>query len=202
MLGAAYEYLIKYFADSAGKKGGEFYTPGQVVRLLVTLLKPQEGMEIYDPTVGSGGMLIQSLQYVEEQGQNTRNLNLYGQESNPTTWIICRMNMILHNISSATIEDGDTLEDPKILEDNKGTFKKFDIIGANPPFSQNYSKANMKFQKKVFVWFCTGNRKESRPDVCATHGCQFETKRKNGYHYASWCVVSRRYRKINSQRIG
>lgn len=70
LLGAAYEYLIKYFADSAGKKGGEFYTPNQVVRLLVQLLKPQEGMEIYDPTVGSGGMLIQSLQYVEEQGQN------------------------------------------------------------------------------------------------------------------------------------
>ena len=151
LLGAAYEYLIKYFADSAGKKGGEFYTPGQVVRLLVTLLKPQEGMEIYDPTCGSGGMLIQSLQYVEEQGQNARNLMLYGQESNPTTWIICRMNMILHNISSATIEDGDTLEDPKILDGN--TFKKFDIVIANPPFSQNYSKANMKFQNRFAYGF-------------------------------------------------
>lgn len=151
LLGAAYEYLIKYFADSAGKKGGEFYTPGQVVRLLVTLLKPQEGMEIYDPTCGSGGMLIQSLQYVEEQGQNARNLMLYGQESNPTTWIICRMNMILHNISSATIEDGDTLEDPKILDGN--TFRKFDIVIANPPFSQNYSKANMKFQNRFAYGF-------------------------------------------------
>ena len=144
LLGAAYEYLIKYFADTAGKKGGEFYTPGQVVRLLVTLLKPQEGMEIYDPTVGSGGMLIQSLQYVEEQGQNSRNLRLYGQESNPTTWIICRMNMILHNIASVTIEDGDTLENPKILGIDT-SFKKFDIVIANPPFSQNYSKSNMKF---------------------------------------------------------
>ncbi|MEZ5199303.1 MAG: N-6 DNA methylase [Bacteroidales bacterium] len=115
-MGAAYEYLIKYFADSAGKKGGEFYTPNQVVRLLVQLLKPKEGMEIYDPTVGSGGMLIQSLRYVEERGQNARNLMLYGQESNPTTWIICRMNMILHNITSSTIEDGDTLEDPKNLK--------------------------------------------------------------------------------------
>ena len=161
LLGAAYEYLIKYFADSAGKKGGEFYTPGQVVRLLVTLLKPQEGMEIYDPTVGSGGMLIQSLQYVEEHGQNARNLMLYGQESAPTVWIICKMNMILHNISSATIEDGDTLEDPKILEDNKGTFKKFDIVIANPPFSQNYSKANMKFQNRFAYGFAPETGKKA-----------------------------------------
>lgn len=152
LLGAAYEYLIKYFADSAGKKGGEFYTPGQVVRLLVTLLKPEEGMEIYDPTVGSGGMLIQSLQYVEEQGQNARNLMLYGQESNPTTWIICRMNMILHNINSATIEEGDTLEDPKILEDGKTSFKKFDIVIANPPFSQNYTKSKLKYRDARFPY--------------------------------------------------
>lgn len=151
LLGAAYEYLIKYFADSAGKKGGEFYTPGQVVRLLVSILKPEAGMEVYDPTCGSGGMLIQSLQYVEEQGENARDLVLYGQESNPTTWIISRMNMILHNISNANIEDGDTLEDPKHYEGS--TLKKFDIVIANPPFSQNYSKANMKFQNRfAFGW--------------------------------------------------
>jgi len=143
LLGAAYEYLIKYFADSAGKKGGEFYTPGQVVRLLVTLLKPQAGMEIYDPTCGSGGMLIQSVQYVEEQGQDFRNLALYGQEAAGTTWAICKMNMILHNISSATIENGDTLQDPLIQENS--TWKKFDIVIANPPFSQNYNYASMKF---------------------------------------------------------
>ncbi|HEV7646104.1 MAG TPA: N-6 DNA methylase [Pyrinomonadaceae bacterium] len=159
LLGAAYEYLIKYFADSAGKKGGEFYTPNQVVRLLVTLLKPQEGMEIYDPTVGSGGMLIQSLQYVEEQGQNVRNLSLYGQESNPTTWIICRMNMILHNISSATIEDGDTLEEPKILEGN--TWKRFDMVLANPPFSQNYSRAGMKFENRFAYGFAPESGKKA-----------------------------------------
>lgn len=159
LLGAAYEYLIKYFADSAGKKGGEFYTPNQVVRLLVQLLKPTEGMEIYDPTVGSGGMLIQSLQYVEEQGQNARNLMLYGQESNPTTWIICRMNMILHNISSATIEDGDTLEDPKNLKE--GSWQKFDMVIANPPFSQNYSKASMKFQNRFAYGFAPETGKKA-----------------------------------------
>ena len=159
LLGAAYEYLIKYFADSAGKKGDIFYTPNQVVRLLVTLLKPQEGMEIYDPTVGSGGMLIQSLQFVEEQGQNTRNLQLYGPEGNPTTWIICRMNMILHNISSAIIEDGDTLEDPKILGGN--TWKRFDIVIANPPFSQNYSRAGMKFETRFAYGFAPEQGKKA-----------------------------------------
>ena len=116
LLGAAYEYLIKYFADSAGKKGGEFYTPAEVVRLLVQLTKPTEGNEIYDPAAGSGGFLIQAHQYVEEQGENADNLALYGQDSNGTTWSICNMNMILHNITSFTIENGDTLEDPQILE--------------------------------------------------------------------------------------
>lgn len=85
LMGAAYEYLIKYFADSAGKKGGEFYTPAEVVNLLTNLIEPQEGMAIYDPTVGSGGMLIQSQSYVAQSGGNTRNLALYGQESNGTT---------------------------------------------------------------------------------------------------------------------
>lgn len=161
LLGAAYEYLIKYFADSAGKKGGEFYTPGQVVNLLVTLLKPQQGMEVYDPTVGSGGMLIQSWQYVEESGQNTEDLALFGQESNPTTWIICRMNMILHNISKVNIEDGDTLEDPKITEEGKGTFKRFDIVIANPPFSQNYTKAAMKYQNRFNYGFAPETGKKA-----------------------------------------
>ena len=158
LLGAAYEYLIKYFADSAGKKGGEFYTPNQVVRLLVSLLKPQEGMEIYDPTVGSGGMLIQSLQYVEEQGQNPLDLALYGQESNPTTWVICRMNMILHNIANATIEEGDTLEDPKFVKD--ASWQRFDIVIANPPFSQNYS-LNMKHSNRFAYGFAPESGKKA-----------------------------------------
>ena len=116
LLGAAYEYLIKYFADSAGKKGGEFYTPGEVVRLLVQIVKPCAGNEIYDPTAGSGGFLIQSHQYVEEQGENPNDLALYGQDFNGTAWSICVMNMILHNITRFTIENGDTIEDPLILD--------------------------------------------------------------------------------------
>ena len=150
LLGAAYEYLIKFFADSAGKKGGEFYTPGEVVRLLVQLTRPEAGNKIYDPAVGSGGFLIQSHQYVEEQGQNANDLALYGQDSNGTVWSICRMNMILHNITRSTIENGDTLEDPLILDN--GQIRKFDRVLANPPFSQNYSRANMKFTSRFREW--------------------------------------------------
>ena len=150
LLGAAYEYLIKHFADSAGKKGGEFYTPGEVVRLLVQLTQPEAGNTIYDPTVGSGGFLIQAHQYVEEQGQNADDLALYGQDSNGTVWSICIMNMILHNITRSIIENGDTLEDPLILEN--GQIRNFDRVLANPPFSQNYSRANMKFTSRFREW--------------------------------------------------
>jgi type I restriction enzyme M protein len=150
LLGAAYEYLIKYFADSAGKKGGEFYTPFEVVRLLVQITKPEAGNEIYDPTAGSGGFLIQAHQYVEEQGQNPDDLALYGQDSNGTVWSICNMNMILHNITRFTIENGDTLEDPLILD--HGQIRKFDRVLANPPFSQNYSRANVKFPSRFREW--------------------------------------------------
>ena len=150
LLGAAYEYLIKFFADSAGKKGGEFYTPGEVVRLLVQLTQPEAGNTIYDPTVGSGGFLIQAHQYVEEQGQNADDLALYGQDSNGTVWSICIMNMILHNITRSKIENGDTLEDPLILDN--GQIRKFDRVLANPPFSQNYSRASMKFTSRFREW--------------------------------------------------
>jgi len=158
LLGAAYEYLIKYFADSAGKKGGEFYTPAEVVRLLVQLVKPEAGNTIYDPTVGSGGFLIQSYQYVEEQGQDPHNLMLYGQDSNGTVWSICNMNLILHNITRFEIENGDTLENPQILEN--GQIRTFDRVLANPPFSQNYSRANLQFTHR-FRDFCPETGKKA-----------------------------------------
>ncbi|MCB1060976.1 MAG: N-6 DNA methylase [Calditrichaeota bacterium] len=158
LLGAAYEYLIKYFADSAGKKGGEFYTPGEVVRLLIQLVRPQSGMTIYDPTAGSGGFLIQSHQYIEEQGQNPEDIFLYGQESNGTTWSISQMNMILHNITKFLIENDDTLQNPLHLDGNQ--IKKFDIVLANPPFSQNYSRTDMKFESR-FREFCPEKGKKA-----------------------------------------
>jgi type I restriction enzyme M protein len=147
MLGAAYEYLIKYFADSAGKKGGEFYTPRQVVRLMVRLLRPQEGMRIYDPCVGSGGMLILSREYVQETGGNSNNLALYGQESNGSVWAICNMNLLLHGIKNADIKNGDTLTNPLHL-DSDGELMRFDRVISNPPFSQRYSKKDLTFKER------------------------------------------------------
>ncbi len=151
LLGAAYEYLIKYFADSAGKKGGEFYTPSEVARLLALIIAPRAGMSVYDPTGGAGGLLIQSKGQVEEAGGDIRNLALYGQELNGGTWAICKMNMILHGIPSADIRQGDTLRDPQHLASN-GELRRFDRVVANPPFSQNYSKADMKFRDRFQVF--------------------------------------------------
>jgi type I restriction enzyme M protein len=133
LLGSAYEYLIKQFADSAGKKGGEFYTPSEVVWLLVSLLKPTSGMRIYDPTAGSGGMLIQTRNYLIDQGENPKNLSLYGQEMNLNTWAISKMNMFLHDVFNADLRKGDTLGDPQ--HTSGGELMSFDRVIANPPFS-------------------------------------------------------------------
>lgn len=133
LLGSAYEYLIKQFADSAGKKAGEFYTPSEVVRLLVSLLKPAAGMRVYDPTAGSGGMLIQTRNYLAKPGKNPQDLSLFGQEMNINTWAICKMNMFLHGVLSADIQHGDTLGDPQHTEG--GELMVFDRVIANPPFS-------------------------------------------------------------------
>ncbi len=133
LLGRAYEYLIEQFADDAGKKGGEFYTPRMVVRLIVELLAPTERMRICDPTAGSGGMLIECAHYVERHGGNPENLNLHGQEKNLGTWAICKMNMLLHGLPDARIEKGDTIRDPKLLEESE--LMLYDRVIANPPFS-------------------------------------------------------------------
>ena len=133
LMGGAYEYLIKQFADSAGKKGGEFYTPSEVVKLLVSLLKPRAGMKIYDPTVGSGGMLVTTRHYLIDHEENPSNLSLYGQEMNLNTWAICKMNMFLHGVFNADIRKGDTLRDPQHI--SGGELQSFDRVIANPPFS-------------------------------------------------------------------
>jgi type I restriction enzyme M protein len=143
LLGAAYEYLIKYFADSAGKKGGEFYTPSAVVRLMVRLIEPKQGDSIYDPTAGSGGMLIQSRKYVAENGGDPRDLSLNGQEISGNVWSICMMNMILHGIPDADIRNGDSLMEP--LHVVNGELRRFDCVLANPPFSLNYARKDMDF---------------------------------------------------------
>lgn len=156
LLGAAYEYLIKFFADSAGKKAGEFYTPSGVVTLLTKILDPKPGMSIYDPTVGSGGMLIQAKEHIKEI-YNSDNFSLYGQDAIATTWAMCKMNMILHGITNADIKNEDTLEDP--LHTKDGQLMQFDRVIANPPFSQNYTKANLKYKER-FSHFMPENGKK------------------------------------------
>ncbi len=151
LLGAAYEYLLKEFADQAGKKAGEFYTPAEVVRVCVEICDPKEGMSVYDPTVGSGGMLIQARDYVRECGGDPQELALYGQEKMGTTWSICKMNMLLHGISHAVIRQQDTIREPQ-HQDDDGQLKRFDRVLANPPFSQNYIKKEIKFPGRFPVW--------------------------------------------------
>lgn len=151
LLGAAYEYLIKFFADSAGKKAGEFYTPADVVRVLVEIVDPQPGMSVYDPTCGSGGMLIQTRDYISENGGDPRDLALAGQDSIGTTWSICKMNMLLHGIDHADIRQEDTLKRPQ-HRDDRNELKRFDRVLANPPFSQNYSRKEMEFPGRFAVW--------------------------------------------------
>ena len=133
LLGAAYEYLIGEFADSAGKKGGEFYTPRSVVRMMVRLLKPELKHDIYDPCCGSGGMLIAAKEYIDEHGEDGRKANLFGQEFNGTVWSIAKMNMLLHGISSANLQNEDTLAEPQHVEG--GELMHFDRVLTNPPFS-------------------------------------------------------------------
>ncbi len=151
LLGAAYEYLIKFFADSAGKKAGEFYTPADVVRCLVEIVDPKPGMSIYDPTCGSGGMLIQTRDYVGECGGDPRDLALFGQESIGTTWSICKMNMLLHGIPHADIRQEDTLRKPQHKAEG-GELKRFDRVLANPPFSQNYIRKDIDYPGRFAVW--------------------------------------------------
>ena len=151
LLGAAYESLIKFFADSAGKKAGEFYTPSDVVRTLVEVVDPREGMSIYDPTCGSGGMLIQAADYIRECGGNPKDRSLYGQESIGTTWSICKMNMLLHDIADADIRQEDTIRKPQHRDDG-GELKRYDRVLANPPFSQNYIRKDVEYPGRFQVW--------------------------------------------------
>ncbi len=135
LLGDAYEYLIKKFADATNKKAGEFYTPRSVVRLLIDILNPKESETIYDPACGTGGMLLAAVQHVEETHGDIKRLwgKLFGQEKNLTTSSIARMNLFLHGIEDFQIVRGDTLRNPAFFEGDQ--LATFDCVIANPPFS-------------------------------------------------------------------
>lgn len=134
LLGAGYEYLLKNFADESGKKAGEFFTPREVVNLLVGILQPEPGESVYDPTCGSGGMLVATINQLRESGKDHRTLRVYGQEINLTTASIARMNLFLHEIEDFEIKRGDTLRSPA-FKDTRGAVRTFDVVIANPPFS-------------------------------------------------------------------
>jgi type I restriction enzyme M protein len=136
LLGDAYEYLIKQFAADAGKKGGEFYTPREVERVIVNILKPHQKDHIYDPTAGSGGFLLEAYSYLKEKSgeEVARTLYLHGQELNISTFAIAKINMFLHGLDSADIRRGDTLADPQFTTE-AGSLQAFDIVVANPPYS-------------------------------------------------------------------
>ncbi|MGA2538904.1 MAG: class I SAM-dependent DNA methyltransferase, partial [Terracidiphilus sp.] len=132
-LGQGYEYLIKKFADDAGHTAAEFYTNRTVVHLMTEMLKPQPGESIYDPTCGSGGMLLSCITQLRRQGQEWRNVRLYGQERNLMTSSIARMNCFLHGIEDFQIVRGDTLSEPKFVQRDR--LMRFDVVLANPPYS-------------------------------------------------------------------
>ncbi len=149
LLGAAYEYLIAEFADSAGKKGGEFYTPRSVVRMMVRLVKPTLEHDIYDPCCGSGGMLIAAKEYIDENGQDGSKANLFGQEFAGTVWSIAKMNMLLHGMNSPDLRNEDTLGEPLHVEN--GELRRFDRILTNPPFSIQWGSKD-KDKSGNYVW--------------------------------------------------
>lgn len=133
MLGNAYEYLIKHFADLTNKKAGEFYTPRSVVHLLGLILDPHEGETIYDPACGTGGMLLECVDHLKHNSEDYRTLKIFGQEKNLTSSSIARMNMFLHGIEDFTVLRGDTLRQPGFFEADG--LQSFDCVIANPPFS-------------------------------------------------------------------
>ncbi|MFG2207703.1 N-6 DNA methylase [Streptomyces sp. NPDC048638] len=173
LIGAAYEYLIKEFADSAGRKGGEFYTPRAVVRMMVELLRPTQGMRIYDPCVGSGGMLIHAKEYVEEHGGDTSDMFFAGQDANSGSWIMSTMNMVLHGVRRFDLRTGDTLAEPAHVP--KTDADRFDGVLSNPPFSMDYTLSDLMHGAQRTTYGATSER--GKADLMFLQHMLWETKR-------------------------
>jgi type I restriction enzyme M protein len=161
VLGDAYEFLVKNFASDSGKKGGEFYTPPEVSRLLAQILDPQPGSRISDPCCGSGSLLIRTGEMVPPEKNGVRNVALFGQELNGATWALAKMNMYLHGFDQARIERGDTIRSPKLVEGDN--LMKFDVVVANPPFSLDKWGADMA-ESDRYQRFFRGIPPKSRGD--------------------------------------
>ncbi|MFI7049118.1 N-6 DNA methylase [Streptosporangium sandarakinum] len=148
LLGAACEYLIGTLADKDRMRGGEFHTPVSVVRMMNRLVKPQQGMRVYDPCSGSGGMLVHAREYVDEQGQDARDLFFYGQEDNRGSWAVSKLNMTLHNVLDADIRHGDTLTSPRHVQGSE--LMRFDRVLTSPPFSRRHDLADLWHRDQRF----------------------------------------------------
>ncbi|MGW1812225.1 N-6 DNA methylase [Streptomyces sp. NPDC002125] len=164
MLGAAYEYLLGRFADSAGQKGGEFYTPRAVVRMMVRLVDPKPMESVYDPCAGSGGMLIAAREHVEEHGGNPSELSVNGQDKNGPSWSMASMNMVLHGIREFDLQHGDTLTEPLHFQPGTTRLRHFTKVLSNPPFSLNYdaelvAKADAIHGTRMKHWAPEGGKK-------------------------------------------
>jgi type I restriction enzyme M protein len=186
IIGDVYEYLIGNFASDAGKKGGEFYTPAEVSRLLATIVEPKAGDRICDPCCGSGSLLIRAGRSV-----GSDDFSLYGQELNGATWALARMNMFLHGLDNARIERGDTIRNPKLIEEDR--LMRFNVVVANPPFSLDKWGADTasddRFQRfwrgtppksrgdYAFISHMveTMNEQDGRVGVVVPHGCLFRS---------------------------
>jgi type I restriction enzyme M protein len=161
LLGQAYEYLIKKFADDSGHTAAEFYTNRTVVHLMTSLLEPREGESIYDPTCGSGGMLLIAAEVLKRRGQDIRTLKMYGQEINLMTSAIARMNLFMHGFEDFKIVRGDTLANPYFRQGNR--LQQFDVILANPPYSIS-SWNRTAFEKDAYGRNLYGTPPQGRAD--------------------------------------
>ncbi|MEV0470928.1 type I restriction-modification system subunit M [Streptomyces prunicolor] len=158
VLGQAYDSFLGRAMSLTGKRGGEFYTPRAVCRLMAELVEPQAGQNVYDPCLGSGGMLLQAIQYASERDGAGGELALYGQEKNSSAWFMGRMNLLLHGIADASVSGTDSLAEP--LHAHDGSLKRFDLVLTSPPFSMNYAKDEVRNPERMrYGWTPEGAKK-------------------------------------------
>ena len=176
-MGTGYEYLVGQFANDAGHTAQEFYTNRTVVTLMAQILRPAPGESIYDPTCGSGGMLIKSLDYLKSQGLEYRSVRVYGQEVNPITSAIARMNLYLHGVTEFSIQKGDTLSEPKFIKN--GQIERFNVVLANPPYSiKTWNRE--KFAHDVWSRNILGTPPQGRADYAFIQHILASMDEKNG----------------------
>lgn len=165
VVGRAYDRALGWFAEEAGKKGGEFSTPRSVVHLMVRLVRPEEGQSVYDPFAGSGGMLVQAKEYVDEHSGEGSDLALFGQEKNVSTCTNARLNLLLHRVPDGSVLCGDALTDPLHMVAD-GRHMLFDRVLTKPPFSMNYVEREVRYPEHMrYGWTSEQGKKADLMNV-------------------------------------